>query len=298
MKHLKTKLMMSVVSLMLATIMMTSASFAWFTISTNPEISGMTATVAANGNLEIALASDKGCATEPEASTTEDAGKNITWGNLTDLSAYFSGAEFELKPVELDLEEGTVNIPSFGLDGRISGVTESEGTWTALGGDSDFGDGGIVVYEDEAGTPWAFRVDFFMRTNVDGAISLLAPEDINAELGRGAQDSTAAGTTITEGSIASVAFAVGDELPVVFYDGTADTPAWDFETPILEAEANTVYKVSMYVYYDGAGLTNATMQTEVADLELNVQFTHEEDLTPLDVQGENYDKPTTTTTGG
>ena len=36
--------------------MMTSASFAWLTISRSPEVSGVSTTIASNGNLEIALA--------------------------------------------------------------------------------------------------------------------------------------------------------------------------------------------------------------------------------------------------
>lgn len=289
MKHLKAKLMATVVSLILAALMLTSASFAWFTISTNPEISGITATVAANGNLEIALSSAADFATATADSGTSDAGKNITWGNLVDLGAYFGDADFELKPVEVDLTDGTVSIPAFGLDGRISALNESDGTWTPLmtTPSGNFSDGGIVVYEDSAGTPWAFRVDFFMRTNVAGNISLL--ED---GTDRGAGDDTGAGTTITDGSITSVAFKVGDEAPVVFYDGTDATPAWDFDTPIIaDATANEIYPVSMYVFYDGAGLTNATMVTEVTDLALNIQFTHSETLTPVSVQGVDYDKP-------
>ncbi len=51
----KSKLMAALVMLLVSAIMMSTASFAWFTISTAPEISNMKSTVAANGNLEIAL---------------------------------------------------------------------------------------------------------------------------------------------------------------------------------------------------------------------------------------------------
>ena len=40
--------------------MMTSASFAWLTISRSPEVTGVNTTIASNGNLEIALATGDG----------------------------------------------------------------------------------------------------------------------------------------------------------------------------------------------------------------------------------------------
>ena len=46
--------------LAMSVAMMTSATFAWLTISRAPEVSGMSTTVAANGNLEIALAPGDG----------------------------------------------------------------------------------------------------------------------------------------------------------------------------------------------------------------------------------------------
>ena len=42
--------------LAMSVAMMTSATFAWITLSRAPEVSGVSTTVAANGNLEIALA--------------------------------------------------------------------------------------------------------------------------------------------------------------------------------------------------------------------------------------------------
>ena len=313
MKHLKAKLMMSVMSLVLATIMMTTVSFAWFTISTNPEVANIDTTIAANQNLEIALASDL-TGTAPAASAVGDAGQNTKWGNLVDLNAYFGSETWKLKPVQVALDTGVVSIPEFGLDGRISKVNTSTAVWEPLvaapSDTTNFDDGGFAVYKDSAGTVWAIRVDYFLRTNVAGDIKLL-----ETGTDRGDTDGTGgvgAGTTINSGSKATVAFQVtpytGTEGSYAagtagaltkFYDGTATTPAWNFSDPIIaSAAANTLYKVSMYIYYDGATLTNATMLTADENLKINVQFTNSaiDTTKALDVKGVNYDKVTPSTT--
>lgn len=306
MKHLKAKLLATVMSLILATIMLTSASFAWFTISTNPEISNIDTTISANQNLEIALASDL-TGTAPEASTTADAGKNITWGNLVDLKAYFGSETWKLKPVQVALDTGVVSIPEFGLDGRISKLNTSTATWESLAASpsdtTDFDDGGFAVYKDTAGTVWAFRVDYFLRTNVAGDIKLQTDG-----IDRGDTDGTGgvgAGTSISSGSKATVAFqvtpyngtdgAAGTAGNLVkFYDGTATSPSWKTDAVIENAVVNQVYKVSMYVYFDGATMTNATMPTADEAIALNVQFVNSAiDATKaLDVKGVSHDKPT------
>lgn len=49
------KLMGAVAMLLVASIMVVSSTYAWFTLSTAPEITGISTSVGANGNLEIAL---------------------------------------------------------------------------------------------------------------------------------------------------------------------------------------------------------------------------------------------------
>ena len=89
----KKKLMGAVCMLLVASIMMISATYAWFTLSTAPEITGITTSVGANGNLEMALLSGN-----VNDRTTQEGGirssmavvadtvANLTWGNLVDLS--------------------------------------------------------------------------------------------------------------------------------------------------------------------------------------------------------------------
>lgn len=281
MKHLKEKLIATIAMLLVATVMLTSASFAWFTISTSPEISDITAEVATNGNLEIALASNDNFQTEPAASTSSDAGKNITWGNLVDLKAYFDTAEIKLQPVSY--EAGALKAPKFGLDGRIIELTALTPTWTSLktGGTGNFEDGGLAVYDNKS----AFRIDFFMRTNTAGTISLM--DNSTAEANRGAHDTSAEGTYLdTDNPAVKVLFKVDNGDYKVFFDNKT----WKEDTVIENAAANTVYKVSMLVFLDGETYTNADL-VDGGDLKFNVRFEHSEDLAPFDKTGENYDKP-------
>lgn len=115
--------------------MLTSASFAWITLSRAPEVSGMQTTVAANGNLEIALASGEG--EEPDPSAVGDssaaldqtmAESNITWGNLVNLSDPVYGLNhIALRPALLnDFQRNTYPLygATYGDDGRVISTSD------------------------------------------------------------------------------------------------------------------------------------------------------------------------------
>ena len=116
--------------LVMSLTMLTSASFAWYTLSHAPEVNGMATTVAANGSLEIALAEAEG--NEPPASTVGDSSiatksvveSNITWGNLVNLSDTSYGlSNIVLRPAQLglnfsDLLEKPLIGLTYGADGR------------------------------------------------------------------------------------------------------------------------------------------------------------------------------------
>ena len=53
-RDIKTKLMAAICMLLVSSIMMVSTTYAWFTLSTAPEVTGITTAVGANGNLEMA----------------------------------------------------------------------------------------------------------------------------------------------------------------------------------------------------------------------------------------------------
>lgn len=139
---LRKKLMAATSMLLVAAIMLVSTSYAWFTLSTAPEITGITTSVGANGNLEIALlttetfantdaiSSGTGDSMENTANehTVKDA--NTTWGNLVDLSDGSYGLDkIVLYPSVLNITgEGSFNTtsplgyPEYGFDGRVNKV--------------------------------------------------------------------------------------------------------------------------------------------------------------------------------
>lgn len=92
-KLIKEKLATAGLLFLVACTMLTTTTFAWVVLSTNPEVKGINTTVSGNGNLEIALVSsnDDGTAKVPEESQVGDSKKsllekNITWGNLINLN--------------------------------------------------------------------------------------------------------------------------------------------------------------------------------------------------------------------
>ena len=170
----KKKLTAAIAMLLVATIMMVSSTYAWFTLSTAPEVTGITTSVGANGNLEMALLTktsyadpktissavgDSSQATDKSAITA-----NITWGNLVDLG---NGAEttnhygldkITLNPARLNTTGETtktvsmanpLSTPTYGNDGRVidlSGTTYTSGTYESATGkfkyltaDQDYG---------------------------------------------------------------------------------------------------------------------------------------------------------------
>ncbi len=122
--------------LALSVIMLTSASFAWLTISRAPEVSSVTTNIAANGSLEIALVSTQSdeegnvVIVQPEESAVGDSMAkqdvrlaNITWGNLINLGDPSYGLDkIVLRPAQLNERNlNTIPLSSavFTEDGRV-----------------------------------------------------------------------------------------------------------------------------------------------------------------------------------
>ena len=135
--------------------MLTVSTFSWITLSVAPEVTGATTTIAANGNLEIALARDilietdangdpvldsngkpipvldddgNVIAVPPSASAIGDSllpiqQKNLTWGNIVNLSDASYGLEnITLRPATLNtsaLLSQPLYSATFGIDGRV-----------------------------------------------------------------------------------------------------------------------------------------------------------------------------------
>ncbi len=130
MPRIKEKLIAMLLLLVLSASMLTAVSFAWVSLSTKPEASGITTSIAANGNLEIALASGT-TITVPGASQIGDANltiadRNITWGNLINLSdASYGLSNMVLRPAllyEADLLNSPLRAAIYSADGRVNGM--------------------------------------------------------------------------------------------------------------------------------------------------------------------------------
>lgn len=136
---LRKKLMAAIAMLLVACIMTVSSTYAWFTLSTAPEVKGISTTIGANGNLEMALGTYDTVfgTTDPSAyvgssyDTTGDwAETNITWGNLVDLSTGYGLDKITLYPSRLN-STGTINrtsplkFPKYGADGRVTELTDN-----------------------------------------------------------------------------------------------------------------------------------------------------------------------------
>lgn len=132
---MKEKVAGAVLMLIMAAAMMTSVTFAWLTLSSNPEATGIDTTVVANGNLEIALSPEDGSVPGKSAAGDSSAAKgnsltkaNVTWGNLVNLSDQSYGLEkITLRPAALNGTSGLLNNPLYGVaygeDGRITEMT-------------------------------------------------------------------------------------------------------------------------------------------------------------------------------
>ena len=137
---LKEKVAAVALLLVVAIAMSTTVTFAWLVLARAPELSGVSTSLAANGNLEIALVGPEGY--RPNATEAGDAGKdllykNITWGNLVNLMDASYGLEnLTLRPALLN-ENSLLSSPLYnavyGEDGRIVTLDSDFGytTWNS-----------------------------------------------------------------------------------------------------------------------------------------------------------------------
>ncbi len=126
------KLVSAVAMLLVACIMVVSSTYAWFTLSTAPEVTGISTAVGANGALEMLLLTKDADGHWVYNTGTVESGddSNTYWGNLVDLgpdhTVNYGVSNITLYPSELN--GSTINAtsplktPSYGADGRVSGV--------------------------------------------------------------------------------------------------------------------------------------------------------------------------------
>jgi len=138
---IKGKLISAVCMLLVAIIMVVSSTYAWFTLSTAPEITGITTTVGANGALEMLLATKQNGTwvyNEGVLTSNDWTTKNTYWGNLVDVSdnTVYGINDLKLYPATLNATDGVLSsasflkIPSYGPDGRVSELMPNTVTGT------------------------------------------------------------------------------------------------------------------------------------------------------------------------
>jgi hypothetical protein len=299
MLSVKKKLLMAVVMLTLSILMMTSASFAWFTISTNPEISALTTQVVVNENLEIALAATG--ADVPAASLTGDTGDQYTWGNIIDLGATgdaktaYDDLNKTLRPAVLTAGESAnvFKYPSYGTDGRVNTLSDMSVSSMANGF-------GTLADAASDGKIYGYYVDFYLQSNNAGTVTL------STAVSRSSAGTAGKGSTFTAAStgLASAQATLAKNIRIAFQPNpTAPTPGtitaatnnWTtgttaaFTGNVATLTANTAQLVRMYVYLDGATVTNAA--ASLADGLVGGAFNIQFDMTTV---GDSMDATTIT----
>ena len=140
MSGIKSKLVAAICMLLVAVIMVVSSTYAWFTLSTAPEVTGITTAVGANGALEIALLPEDGILANIGTGSSGDiwTEKNTTWGNLVDLKDFYGLEQITLYPSILSEDSlkdeagnitqfplGMLQFPTYGSDGRVSELSSN-----------------------------------------------------------------------------------------------------------------------------------------------------------------------------
>lgn len=153
-KRVASKMMAAIAMLLVSTIMLGGATYAWFAISVAPEAREIKTTVGTNGALEIALQSAQGEGALSRADIKSARGdsrksavvRNTRWGNVIDLNTYYGLETISLYPSRINVNpgntsvntDGYLSVPEFGVDGRISRLDSAK----------------FLTYNDNAAAPF------------------------------------------------------------------------------------------------------------------------------------------------
>lgn len=191
---IRSKLMAAASMLMVGVIMMVSSTYAWFTLSTAPEVKNISTTVAGNGSLEIALMPTDGLLKSITAgavgSTASVVDKNTKWGNQIILSEdtatgdYYGLNSISLNPASLNytkaeedaeatfVADKPLAIATYGFDGRIDELSGDNIGVKGKAADSkqfNTGDYGVraigELTDTEVTSAYGYVVDLALRVN-------------------------------------------------------------------------------------------------------------------------------------
>lgn len=232
---MKKKLFAATMSLLCATVMMVSSSFAWFTVSTTAEVSAVEATVVAEKNLEIAKATND--TTAPAEVTANDASDETKWGSKI---TSFTGAQIQYPATVVD---GVLKTMTFDASGRTNGATAAAtiGTMTE----------GIAAATAEIGGNTAAKVGaiygVWLRSNVANTVTVTVDKT-------GATGALAAAADVKVGTMDGGNLTVADSVAL-----TANTP--------------TLVYILVYVDGDNAAATARNFAAESTISGIKVTFT-------------------------
>lgn len=189
---IRNKMIAATSMLMVSCIMMVSSTYAWFTLSTAPEVKNISTTVAGNGSLEIALMPTDGALANIKAGnagnyaggTVAATTANISWGNLISLSGgtadtdYYGLSEVTLLPASLDLTDSAHPLKTavYGNDGRVASLDNQnselriwdKSKFVALTTENGYGVRAIGTAEESVFSTYGYVVDFAVRLNTTG----------------------------------------------------------------------------------------------------------------------------------
>ena len=115
---MKKKLIASAVSLAMALVMITSASFAWFTVSNAPSVADIDVTMTATKNLEIAKATTNLTDAKPAEVSVGNAGDETKWGAT--ISSFAATLDFPATIPTTGTTANKVSTISYDVGGRVN----------------------------------------------------------------------------------------------------------------------------------------------------------------------------------
>lgn len=124
------KLYAAVCMVLIAALLVSASSYAWFVLSQAPEVSNVTTNIGANGNLEIALGKNIAESAIGDSFNKNDVTiANRTWGNLINLTDESYGLQaITLRPAIMNSAGGAINMlhplayPIYGAEGRVQHI--------------------------------------------------------------------------------------------------------------------------------------------------------------------------------
>lgn len=246
-RDIKSKLMAAIAMLLVSSIMMVSSTYAWFTLSTAPEVTGITTAVGANGNLEMALLPYKidtnTYTTVPTALAAITSGTgdsmavqaktkaNITWGNLVDLSdASYGLDKITLYPSQLSatgdtLDTNFLQTPEYGSDGRVARLEKTAIARlyenAVFGTESAYGVRAVGVSSGMSGREQAYR----QALSAANSAATRASNAASTSLANGGTSLASIGLKKAQNSSATYTVAEVTALRTTFSNLTSETGA-------------------------------------------------------------------------